>query len=357
MGYFETRLILDLLFPPFPFGYYGYGWFAPPPRMSLPEAIFSFVFGDGDPNVSLRAARVRAMSEVIRSNGGAVVAESLAPFLDPPPISAQSSYNVDESWVLPAIDELGGKPEVDEDGTIIYVFDELTISALASDASVILADPSLASIASMSAGELAELASERSLPTQGSDAGALRDELRQWADGQLQGKQARLFAEGCLDERRTPFSNAEGGQLAAAAALGLVNFGGAAYLGSLLAQVPATAQVDGELALLQAGFPFLLAYAVAYLAIPAIRFVSLQASNAQVEQRNANRRAWRDGVQSGGGEIRRRLEAAAKRRKKLRMVGEAEVAYDSSKGLDQQAEAQQPDLDDFDRRLRDAAGK
>jgi hypothetical protein len=55
--------------------YYGYGWFSPPPRMSLPEAIFSFVFGDGDPNSALRAARVRALAETIRANGGAVVAE------------------------------------------------------------------------------------------------------------------------------------------------------------------------------------------------------------------------------------------------------------------------------------------
>jgi len=259
--------------------------------------------------------------------------------------------------VLPAIEELGGKPEVDEDGTIIYLFDELTISALASDASVILADPALASISSMSAGELSELASERSLPTQGSDADSLRDTLRQWASGQLEGDQATLFPEGCLDERQEPFSNADGGQLAAAAALGFVNFGGAAYLGSLLSAIPPAAQVDGELALLQAGFPFLLAYAIAYLAIPAIRFVSLQASNAQIEQRNANRRAWRDALQSGGGEIRRRLEAATKRRKELRLVGEAEVAYDSAKGLDQQTEVQQPGLDDFDRRLRDTAGK
>lgn len=53
---------LDLLFPPWPYGYYSYGWFSPPPRMSLPEAIFSFVFGDGDPNSSLRAARVRVLS-------------------------------------------------------------------------------------------------------------------------------------------------------------------------------------------------------------------------------------------------------------------------------------------------------
>merc|ERR1719399_2627866 len=113
MGYFETRLLLDLIFPP-PYGFYG-GWFEPPPRMSLPEAIFSFVFGDGDPNVALRAARVRALAEVIRENGGAVVADSLAPFLDPPPLAPATS-NVDESWILPAVTELGGRPEVADDG-------------------------------------------------------------------------------------------------------------------------------------------------------------------------------------------------------------------------------------------------
>eukprot|EP00966_Prymnesium_polylepis_P042697 992321-Prymnesium_polylepis.1 len=95
--------------------------------MSLPAAIFSFVFGDGDPNEGLRAARVKALAEVIRANGGAVIAEQLAPFLDPPaaPSSDPSRWLVDESWVLPAIMELGGRPDVSDDGSIVYVFDEL----------------------------------------------------------------------------------------------------------------------------------------------------------------------------------------------------------------------------------------
>ena len=59
-------------------------------------AIFSFVFGDGDPNVAIRAARLCAMAEVIRANGGAVVAENLAPFLDPkpPPSSSSTAFPV-----------------------------------------------------------------------------------------------------------------------------------------------------------------------------------------------------------------------------------------------------------------------
>jgi len=365
IGYFETRILLDLLFPPFPFGYYGYGWFSPPPKMSLPEAIFSFVFGDGNPNAALRAARVRAMSGVIRANGGAVVAESLAPYLDPPASPTPNSYNVDESWLLPAISELGGRPEVTDDGTIVYVFDDLTVSAVASDANLVLADPALASIGSLGTPKLAELATQRNIPTSGSDAGALRDALKQWAEQQLGGgplssSSVDLFPEGFLVERPTPFSNAEGGQLLAAGALGLVNFGGAAYLGSLLAdisaQIPPGAQLPAELGALQSVFPFLLAYAVAYVAIPAVRYVQLQASNAQVEKRNANRRAWRDALRLGGKTIRTRLAAAGRRRKTLRIVGESDVEYDSSKGLDEQKVEQQPSLDDFDRRLRESTG-
>ena len=353
---------LDILFPPWPYGYYGYGWFSPPPRMSLPEAIFSFVFGDGDPNTALRAARVRAMAEVIRANDGAVVAESLAPFLDPPSSPTSGSYNVDESWVLPAVTELGGRPEVSDDGTIVYVFDDLTVSAVASQANLILADPALATIDTADADKLAELARDRSVASRGTDAGALRNALRKWAGDQLElspaGRQQQdsLFPEGYLEERLEPFSNAEGGQLFAAGALGLLNLGGAAYLGSLLADLPPGVRLGGDLALLQAGFPFLAAYAVAFLGIPAARYVALQASNAQIEQRNANRRAWRDALRRGGDEMRRRLDAAGSRRKRLRLVGEDDVAYDSAKGLGEQAEEQQPGLDDFDRRLRDATG-
>ena len=168
---------LDLFFPR-PFGYYGYyGWWEPPPRMSLPEAFFSFVFGDGDPNSALRAARVRALAGVIRQNGGAVVAEQLAPYLDPPRNTARGDErNIDESWVLPACLELGGRPEVGDDGTIVYVFDELKVSALEADAAVLLADPQLAQLEQSEGEQLRALAQERGVAV----AGDVRSALRQW---------------------------------------------------------------------------------------------------------------------------------------------------------------------------------
>jgi hypothetical protein len=325
MGSWGPRLVLDLLFPPFPFGYYGYGWFSPPPRMSLPEAIFSFVFGDGDPNVALRAARVRAMAEAIRTNGGALTADALAPFLDPPsaPGAASGSVLVDESWVLPAVMELGGRPEVSDDGTIVYLFDDLTVSALADDAQLVLADPALSDIRELDAPALAELASERAIATSGADSAALRDALRSWAGDQLYElalSGGNLFPDGYVEERKAPFSNAEGGQLFAAGALGLLNLGGAAYLGNLLSTIPPGVTLPGELGALQSLFPFLLAYAVAFVAIPAVRFVRLQASNDAVDERNARRAAWAAALKRPDADLSKRLDAAKRSRKDVRVV-------------------------------------
>ena len=81
------------------------------------------------------------------------------------------------------------------------------------------------------------------------------------------------------------------GSLFAAGALGLINFGGAAYLGSLLADLqsqlpPGMGRLPEELGALQDLYPFLLAYAVAYVAVPAVRFLQLQRTNAEIDERN-----------------------------------------------------------------------
>jgi hypothetical protein len=71
----------------------------------------------------------------------------------------------------------------------------------------------------------------------------VRGALRGWAAAQLASQP--LFPEGCLIEKEAPFSNAEPGQLLAAGALGVANFVGVGYLGSLLAQLPAGAVLPG----------------------------------------------------------------------------------------------------------------
>ena len=86
-----------------------------------------------------------------------------------------------------------------------------------------------------------------------------------------------------------PFSNAEPGQLFAAAALGVANFVGVGYLGSLLAQLPAGAVLPGVIGLAASLYPALSLYAVAYVAVPAVRYALLSKRNAQIAQRNEAR--------------------------------------------------------------------
>ena len=79
------------------------------------------------------------IAQVIRQNGGAVVAEQLAPYLDVPAPSNPAGYAisgsgplttvVDESYVLPVLTRLNGQPEVTPDGNIVYVFPDLMTSA------------------------------------------------------------------------------------------------------------------------------------------------------------------------------------------------------------------------------------
>ena len=360
---------LDLFLPRRNYRYYG--WFAPPPRMSLPEAIFSFVFGDGDPNQALRAARLRGLADVIKRNGGAALAEQLAPYSDPPPPNRVDETLVDESWVLPAVVELGGRQEVSEDGTIVYVFDDLTVSSIASDANLVLADPALADLESLDETELAELARERrvELPDgTATDGKALRRALRTWAaqtlaqdggGGSGGSGGGALFPQGFLEEKLAPFSSAEPGQLVAAGLLGLVNLGGVAFLGTLLADLPAGAVFPEGLewlGLVQALFPALALYAGSFIALPALRYVRLQRRNKDIEQRNRNRAAWQTKLEREG-VAPKRLEAAKRFGRTLRIVREDNVAFDSAKSLtEQQGAMQAPALDDFDRRLRESGG-
>ena len=64
--------------------YYGY-YYEPmkdPDEMGFLESVFSYVFGDGNPNVNLEEKRLQLASQMIRNNNGAVTAEQLAVYCD-----------------------------------------------------------------------------------------------------------------------------------------------------------------------------------------------------------------------------------------------------------------------------------
>lgn len=90
------------------------------------EAIFSFLFGDGNPNLKLEERRWQQVAAVIRHHDGAVVAEQIAPYLDNIGEGYSREY---EDYMLPVLTRFNGQPAVSPDGQIVYHFPELQVMA------------------------------------------------------------------------------------------------------------------------------------------------------------------------------------------------------------------------------------
>lgn len=305
--------LFDVFYPrPWGYGpYYGYYGRIDPfdrrrtisqedDRPGIFEGIFSYIFGDGDPNRNLELARLREASKIIRDNGGAVTAEQLAPFCDvDDPDEMGNKFLVDESYVLPIVSQLGGEPAVTDDGDIVYLFPDLQVSAL-------------------------------------------EEEFGDSFDS------SSYLEENSLEFSRNPaFGNV------AAAALGVVNLGGALYLGQILSS-PALlgVRLPAIYGLVQAGYPFLLLYAILFNAIPIARYFYTEKTNTEISKRNSARRKWLTYLQVGGSTLKRKLTAAKSMRQKMRrLVGkDAESSvYDTRKKIeDLSAERERDAMRRFD---------
>jgi hypothetical protein len=196
-------------------------------ELNFLESIYSFLFGDGNPNANFEEKRWREIATVIQNNNGAIIAEQLAPYLDNINI-----YNErDEGYVLPVLIRFNGYPQVSEKGEIIYYFPELQIKA----------------------------------------------EVRE-----------KVAVFPYLKENLWQFSLATSSQKILAIVLGAVNIILALILGSLL--TPEMAQEMGDFILfINFLFPLLLTYAISYLSIPLIRYFWLQNRNNKVRERNYQR--------------------------------------------------------------------
>ncbi|PKU64354.1 Uncharacterized protein MA16_Dca005277 [Dendrobium catenatum] len=100
--------------------------------MNFIESVFSFVFGDGDPNQGIEEERWKLIGQYISSNGGVVTAEELAPYLDVEPMEKSVD---DDSYILPVLLRFDGHPEVDDEGNILYRFPSLQRTASSQRAS------------------------------------------------------------------------------------------------------------------------------------------------------------------------------------------------------------------------------
>jgi hypothetical protein len=100
--------------------YYGNQSPPRPKGRPLHKAIFSFVFGDGDPNADWGSREKQGVIAYIQANRGVI---SLPEFMTLTGLRAGEA----EEGIVSYCAEFGGMPEATEDGTVVYRFDELLL--------------------------------------------------------------------------------------------------------------------------------------------------------------------------------------------------------------------------------------
>jgi hypothetical protein len=246
-----------------------------PAEMSFLEAVFSFLFGDGDPNADLEERRWQSIATVIRNNGGAVIAEQIAPYLD----DLGSGFDRDyENYMLPVLTRFNGRPQVSPDGQLVYHFPELQVTA----------------------------AERRKSPV-----------------------------SAYLKENPWKFSNATSSQMTMAAGLGVLNFVLALVLGGMLQDQVLVAELGGLVAFVNALFPLLLSYGTAFLAIPTIRYFWLKRRNAKVERRNEQRQKQAIALNQAGDQVQHKLTYAQQFAAQT-VIGASDLAYTTERDLTDQ---------------------
>eukprot|EP00592_Proboscia_alata_P003461 CAMPEP_0194370146 /NCGR_PEP_ID=MMETSP0174-20130528/18453_1 /TAXON_ID=216777 /ORGANISM="Proboscia alata, Strain PI-D3" /LENGTH=599 /DNA_ID=CAMNT_0039147447 /DNA_START=167 /DNA_END=1966 /DNA_ORIENTATION=+ len=336
-------------------------------EMGFLEAVFSYVFGDGDPNRELDSKRLQLASTMIRENNGAVTAEQLAPFCDDAPLPGNDQLNVDESFVLPIVSKLDGVPSVTDDGTIVYVFSELQTSAQAGTASSGMVVPRIneprllqqIGLPPNAPGKDIKRFLERGgIDTRGcterKDVILLLNDVYQENVGNGRNSRQPVEETDLLVESEYEFTGAKDLFKFGAGALGIVNLGGALYLGNLLSS-PALVgvQLPSYMGLVQAGQPLLLGYAILYNLIPAVRNFVIKGKNEKIKERNKIRRSWRTVVQTGVGKVGQKLASAKRfgsRRKLLKSSGDD--VYSTKTSTEDMTKQKEGDaMADFDKLL------
>lgn len=258
------------------------------------EAVFSFLFGDGNPNYNLEERRWQQIAGVIRNHRGAVVAEQIAPYLDNLGESYQQEY---EDYMLPVLTKFNGKPEVSPEGQIVYYFPELQV--------------------------LASKKRQKSVPAY-------------------------------LEELPWLFSAASSGQIMLSAGLGVVNLVGALILGGLLRDGIVAAQVGGLVAFVQGIYWLLLAYGIGFLGIPLARYFWVKWRNQKIFARNRDRIARARILVNQDAALQQKISYASQFAAQ-KVIGKEDLVYSSETDLLEQEAERSAQIDaEWQRRLNES---
>lgn len=264
----------------------------PGEKLNFFEAIFSFLFGDGDPNADLEERRWRTIGNVIGNNGGAITAEQVAPYLDSLGEGWDKEY---EDYMLPVLSRFNGQPEVSPTGDIVYYFPELQVSAV---------------------------------------------------------QRGKAAVGAYLKEVKRKFTEASSTQVMISIGLGSLNIVGALVLWNMLQSFAA----QGVALPVAAGFAqsifwLLLAYGVTFLSVPLVRYYWVQRQNAKIEQRNQQRAEQAETLNQLGPAFQEKL-AFARQFAEQKVLREEDSVYSTETDLVEQENDRAAQIDaEWQRRL------
>ncbi|XP_072969777.1 uncharacterized protein At5g03900, chloroplastic [Typha angustifolia] len=269
-------------------------------QMNFIESVFSFVFGDGNPNQGLEEERWKLIGQYIASNGGVVTAEELAPYLDVLPADQTKD---DESFILPVLLQFQGNPEVDEQGNILYRF------------------PSLQRTASYK-----RIGQKEYVGTK-------------WAE------MVNGFNK-YFKENKWKFSKASTSERAMVIGLGALNLFGVVILGSMLKEITVTP--GSFVSFVSQLFPLLQIYAASFFAIPLFRWFLLLKTNQDIMKRNQARQERARALELPDPSLRRKL-LSARDMARQKVIRPEEIVYSTQKDiLEQDYEGRE-----WDRRIKE----
>mmetsp|Transcript_25896 Transcript_25896/g.61438 ORF Transcript_25896/g.61438 Transcript_25896/m.61438 type:complete len:227 (-) Transcript_25896:368-1048(-) len=158
-----------------------------------------------------------------------------------------------------------------------------------------------------------------------------------------------------LMEREYKFSVASGLNKFFAGALGVVNLGGALYLGNLFNQYALyNVRLPSFLGVAQTFYPLLVGYAILFNAIPFVRNLWISSENDKIQKRNDARKKWRERALQPSQTIIRKLKAARKFATNRKLLTEQDIVYDTKQtAADLQRDRNKNDLDEFDKLLNE----
>lgn len=267
--------------------------------MNFIESVFSFVFGDGDPNQGIEEERWKLIGQYIASNGGVVTAEEIAPYLD-----VETTDNKDDdSYILPVLLSFDGQPEVDEEGNILYRFPSLQRTA----------------------------APQRSLKKE-----YVGSRWSNWIGG----------VDKFFKEKKWSFSRTSSSERALVIGLGGLNLVGVLILGTMLNNM--TVAPSGFISFVSDIFPLLQIYAGSFFAIPLIRWFFVQRTNAKIDKRNRARQERARALELPDLSLRRKLLSARDMAQRT-YISQDQIVYSTDKDLYEQ----EYDAREWDQRFRE----